>query len=291
METLNLTKNQFEHLNPINLNSLVTNTESVLFANYTYGGCYLNPEIIKKFRCPEGKIFNSKMTIIKQLIEKSVLLPPELVLPKRLFMIDNNLYGYTMDYIYNNQNLSEILASNIPLSQKLFYLKQVLNIIKKLEFITCFDTPVYLGDIHEGNFIYDLNKNMIRSVDVDSIVFNQAYSSASRYLSFNQCTGFFKYKYPRGEFDNPVSNHNSSYLCFIYMLLNTISEYKIYTLTLDKFYQYLEHLKIIGISTEVIEALATVFSNNENYFHKEYLNAFLQVPREKLLYHNLSAKY
>ncbi len=284
MDTLNLTSKQLNRLETLNLDKGVTNSEANL---YLWSRGNENTQVIKSFYRNNTKMFYNKLWIIRNLIKYQDMMPAEYILPNRFFTLNSTLNGYTMDYV-SGTNLSVLLKDeDIPLKEKLNYLKQVLKIIGKTEHIALFNNQIFLGDVHEGNFLLDDKTNKIKVGDLDSMQISHSLAPVSRYLCCNLCVDYFPYKYYQGNYfsRNYRQNHNTTYLSFVYMLLNTISQYKINILRLDEYYKYVRHLGIVGIPLEIVQALTDIYSNNDNHFEQDYLDEFLTVPEEKLRYY------
>lgn len=68
-----------------------------------------------------------------------------------------------MPYIKENINLVLILQhKDIEIKEKIKYLKMIGNILKRLSKIKIMGEGFYLGDLHEGNFIWDFDNEMLR---------------------------------------------------------------------------------------------------------------------------------
>ena len=88
----------------------------------------------------------------------------ELVMPSALVSVDKELRGYMMPYIESSINMKVFLNNpNVSLKDKLRYLKEILEILNKIEHIHELEGNFYLGDIHEANFIFDANDQKNKS--------------------------------------------------------------------------------------------------------------------------------
>lgn len=164
MEKKNITTEQFSSLTPYHLNSSITSTECML---YLYNGMLLkkyHPYDIADCEFMKNKIIT--LSVLNK--HKDEINIPELILPEQLISIDNILSGFTMRFISNNENLSQILQNEqIDTKRKLELLKSCGDIIQKVHDVTCVDNFL-LGDIHESNFIYNRNDDKMYAVDMDS---------------------------------------------------------------------------------------------------------------------------
>ena len=138
------------------------------------------------------------------------------------------------------------------------------DVLKEQEF--------HLGDIHEGNFIYDNKKNMIKAVDLDSAYVPSMYAPISKFLTFNDKLWDFPNKYPLDENDRHIPNYNTTILSYIYILLNFITEEYTPNISISEFCNTLNLLNDIGFNKELLDSIFNVYLPKNNYFNFELLN-------------------
>lgn len=261
MEALVINKAKFKKLEQLKLNKEIFNTECQLFILDSK----VTKKLLKIFYIDEGVYFGNKLLTINSLIDaKEEINMEELMLPEKLVVVGNKVAGFSMPFI-NNKNLQTILKSKeVPLATKIKFLKEVGKIIEQVQNIKPYNQPFHLSDVHESNFIYDLNKKIIRAVDLDSckIVNNEA--SPINFLSTNKTIHNFPHKYYKNENGIYESNTNTEYFCFVIMVLNTISYNQINHLSISDFYMYLQYLRDLGFSNELIDYFSNIYTNSPN---------------------------
>ena len=116
------------------LDSCIMNTEGKLFIIPEKTKWATNTKVLKVFYNKEGDMFGNKLFTINSLINKKDEIGiEELIFPEKLAIIDGKVCGYTMPYI-ENINLSLIHQdNNIPNNIKINYLKQIGEILVKME--------------------------------------------------------------------------------------------------------------------------------------------------------------
>lgn len=233
-------------------------------------------ELLKIYYNQSDAYISDKLYVITQLLaNEDVLQIPELVLPSALVSLDDSISGFAMPYI-ENVNLSQLINNqNVNLEIKLKYLKEIYALLDKLLKIKKLEGNFYLGDIHEANFILDIDKQIVRAIDMDSCYINKSPVGVSKFLTFNEKLLNNPIKYPHNEEDRPIPNENTTYLSFIYMLLNVLSGCKdSHKWSSNELYGYLSYLSKRKVSKELVDVMANVYTNNtNNYFPVELLDS------------------
>ncbi len=269
MEVLNISKIKFKTLESYELNKDIFNTECKLFILDNK----ITRKLLKIFYIDEGVYFGNKLLTINSLInEKDNMNIDELVMPEKLVIVGKKVAGFSMPYI-NSENLQIILNSfEVPLSEKIRFLKEVGEILNVVHNTKPFNNDFYLSDIHEGNFIYDKDSKKIRVVDLDGCKIANNVASPIKYLSTNKNISNFEYKYQRNDDGFYIPNLDSEYFCFIMMILNTISHHQINNLSLCQFYSYLQYLRDLGVSNELLDYFNNLYSCAPNELPLEALD-------------------
>ena len=271
MNIIELRKRDLLKLDTLKIHNKVLNTEGKLYI-YSYKNKWIRKnEVLKIYFM--NNLIDKKIDVVKNLLlNKKYINVQELVLPTSLVSIDSNLSGFSMPYIANNINLILLLRNNnVMLSRKIEFLKSVYKIIEKLDKIKKLDNNFFLGDIHESNFIFDTKKQIIRAVDIDSSYINNSYISPAKYLTVNKKIINMN-KYPFKD-NNPVPNTNTSILCFIYMLLNVLSNDNSYYWSIDEYYNYLNYLRDKNCNYELLDNLSKIYIDGiDNEFNINLLD-------------------
>lgn len=278
MQIMNISNHQFRKMKEYIPNDGIGHMECTLYLLKERNRWNKNYKLFKKFNKIDGEYFSNKLYIINELINnKDQIEMEELVYPDKLISLDNEIVGYSMEFIENNININKILNNNtINLKFKIGILKEIGIILEKIKE----NGIITLSDIHEGNFIYDLDKKQTRAIDLDSCKIGKSESSISNYLTFNPNLWDYPHKYPLDEDDIHIPNNNTMYLSYIYIILNFISGVNyINNLSIDSYYKYLERLKQNGYSNELVDIFSLIYTNADN---KNPVNLLDEIKEQKI---------
>lgn len=280
MKILSINQREFEKMKKYELDVSINNTESQLFIFSEKDKWQAYKKLLKKYYVTSGEDFSNQLYTISALIDnKDKLSTEKLVLPEKLFVLDKEVVGYVMPFIENNINASLLLQSNkVVFSEKMQILKQIGILIEDVLKYGETDLHFFLGDVHENNFIYDIDKKIFRAVDLNSSRIGNNNPSPSKYLVNNKKLYQFPHKYPMHENEYNISNKETTILCYVYMILNTISKHILKGMPVSEYYNYLEYLKSCGVSTELIDQFALIYSNCPNKIDVELLDS---IPYQK----------
>lgn len=230
---------------------------------------YNNDYLLKLFKSNDFMTLNNKMYILNKLfyIKKYVDIE-EIVWPNDLVKVGNINRGFIMNFIKYNSNVGLIFNSDkVSIEDKLFFLKSIGNILKKLENNDSLKSiDFHLSDIHEGNFIYDSKNNNVKIIDIDSSYVEGAIPSISKFLYRNDKLWDFPNKYPLDENNIHIPSKNTTILSFVYILLNFITGYYSPDMTTHDFSETLNILNNIGVNKELLDSIFNVYSTEDNYF-------------------------
>ena len=266
MEVRYYNEREFRKLKKFELPRIVPSTECELFIIEDKEYWIKHHTLVKKYMQTTGEYFSNKLYTIHALVDNiDIFGIDELVLPSSLFAIDGEVCGYTMPFIEKNFNLGVLLNSQaVTLSKKIIALQKIGYLLEKTMKLEGAKDNFYLGDIHECNFIYDIEKGMYRAVDLDSCKIGKNTSSVSRYLTGNNKLNWFPNKYPLDNSNIHISNENTTILSYMYMILNTISKVKIHRLAVEEYYNYLQYLKDNGVPSELIDMFSLIYTQSKN---------------------------
>ena len=266
MKVISISKRKLKRLPNLQLSGKVFNTEGQLFIYDEKNKWDHFNELLKIYYNQTDAYLADKIYIISQLIASGKYLDiPELVLPTSLVSVDGEITGFAMPYIENNINLSLLLKNpKVNIKQKLEYLKEILALLEKINNIKQLENKFFLGDIHEGNFILDIDEQIVKAVDLDSSYINNSSISVSKYLTFNSKITNNPIKYPHDEEGRAIPNKNTTMLCFIYMLLNSLSNSEVSYWSMNEFYNYLYFLEKSGISKELLTVINDIYTPTQS---------------------------
>ena len=266
MKVISISKRKLKRLPNLQLSGKVFNTEGQLFIYDEKNKWDHFNELLKIYYNQTDAYLADKIYIISQLIASGKYLDiPELVLPTSLVSVDGEITGFAMPYIENNINLSLLLKNpKVNIKQKLEYLKEILALLEKINNIKQLENKFFLGDIHEGNFILDIDEQIVKAVDLDSSYINNSSISVLKYLTFNEKINNNIIKYPHDEEGRAIPNKNTTMLCFIYMLLNSLSNSEVSYWSMNEFYNYLYFLEKSGISKELLTVINDIYTPTQS---------------------------
>ena len=271
MKIVNISKTKFDKLDELDLSKSVNNTEAKL---YKYSGKWGNEELVlKKLYQDRGETFANKLYTINALYdEKDKINIKELVMPLALASIGNDIIGYIMPYI-KNDNLKDVLNSKkISTEDKVKYLKEVGKILEKVKRAYEYNeyTSFCLNDVHENNFVLNKETNKINVVDLDSVKIGRNYTFPSKYLS---TTNVSKYEQISDSLGGTYKvNYDTEIYCYIVMILNFFFRENIGKISISDYFIYLEYLKSIGVSNNIVEKLSYIYTGHANENPYEYLD-------------------
>ena len=267
IKNIEISSRKLKKMEPLVLDRHVTSTEGQLYI-YDHKDKWNHVVDLVKlyYRCDDEQFMASKLSAISQLIQYNDFLDmPELVLPKGLVTIDQNIEGFYMDYIENNINMATILRNkNVKLEKKLEHLKNIYILLNKLLSIPELKNKFYLADIHEGNFIFDKDDKIIKAVDLDSAFINKGYIASSKFLTFNKkLYNNPKYTFDYSDIPTPIPNRNTVILSYLYMVLNTLSGSSVYRWSKSEFYSYLSYLRTKGMKSEIVDVFEKIYNDSK----------------------------
>lgn len=277
MKVINITKRQLRKMLPLNLSRSIINKEGKLYIRdykQKYGHFQ---DLLKIYNNQSESYIADKVAVITKLIATFESLDmPELVTPTSLVSLDGEISGFAMPFIEDNTNLALLLNNpKVTLSQKIKLLKEILNILIKVQDSHELDGKFFLGDIHEANFIWDITEQTVRAVDMDSSYFSGGFISVSKVTTLNYLLEGFPNKYilddESGKF---IPNKDITSVSFIYMLLNVLSGCNdSHRWSYNEFYNYLSFLEKKVLSKELLDIIANLYTaGNIDIYNSELLD-------------------
>lgn len=272
MEEITLTKKQFDTLKEYQLPKDLFTAEASLYILPISNKWQVHSKLLKKFYVTQGASFSNKLQTIKSLIEfKEVINIDEMVFPEKLVVVEGQIVGYTMELIPSINLETALSSSEISTERKIKYLYQIGVILEKMDYIRKYTSlkDFYMNDIHENNFVIDINTDSIRAIDTDSykIGNNIALTIGSKYLQ----PGTIITNIPKYKQDNSfaygcsfIPSRDTDLYCYIIMILNLMYGGGIEKLEVEELYDYLEYLQQIGVDIKLINIFKKILSNSAN---------------------------
>lgn len=266
MKIISLSQRKFKELVPLELPKEIFNTEAKIF-DFNYKG---EDKVFKKLYQKSGQAFANKLYTLEMLDNNKCYLPDYFFEPDYLASVGGIVEGFTIPKI-KGITLSILLNDKkIDPSINIFYLKKIGDMLNQLKYIRK-TTPLkdfYINDLHDSNFIINIDKGEIYVIDLDSCKIGTNSACPARYLTPNSLLNNVKGKYNIVNDDKipgyVVADENTDIYCYIIMILNYLYGSNINNLSIDKFYNYLNYLEYIGINKELVEYFGRIIINKDN---------------------------
>ena len=187
--------------------------------------------------------------------------------------------GFYLSTLFGVENRTTM---DIDTTVKVYYLKEIGNIIDKVHRTEDTNFNLNFGDLNEYNFILD-NSNNVRVIDLDSSYTGDSNPiNSAYYLLKNQYLSMVNNKY--GATDNGIiiPTDNSDLYCYNMMILNAIAGRSMFKENIDVYYDYINYLKNMGIDENIIDAFNRIYVPVDNSNPKDYLDT-IDEERAKLL--------
>ena len=265
MESINISKNEMKKMEEL-LVSTYTSSEGDVIRDVNN-----SKRAFKLLFRKKGTYFSNKLYTINSLVDLSESVDmPEMVFPEHLLTVDKEVVGFSMPLI-NGVTLADILFnSDIDIKVKVKYLKQIGSILEKMASVRKENPKLnwYLNDLHERNFMVDLEKERLYAVDLDSCRILGNHPFVSKYLSSFSPLIDFPEKYHTdfqiscgGDF---VADENADLYSYAMLVIDFLYGARINLASEEEYFRYLEYLKSIGAPQELVDAWAKVYTNDNN---------------------------
>ena len=269
MNVMNISERKFNNLERFVLPNGVFNNESELFYIDEKNKWEKRRFLLKKLNNDFGIILSNKLFTVNELItNKDIIDISELVIPEKLVSVHGKIVGFTIPLV-NGNNFGEVLSNDsISVSDKIKYFKEIGYILENMKYVRQYTllNDFYLNDIHENNFVLNNDTGKINVVDMDSCKINNNMTMVSLRLSpFSNIYDFNKYEKEESMCGGCYKpSYNTEMYSYIIMFLRFISNYRINEMDVSSYYAYMEYLKKLGISYELIDILASIYSEKDN---------------------------
>ncbi len=269
MNVMNISERKFNNLERFVLPNGVFNSESELFYIDEKNKWEKRRFLLKKLNNDFGIILSNKLFTVNELItNKDIIDIPELVIPDKLVSVHGKIVGFTIPLV-NGNNFGEVLSNDsISVSDKIKYFKEIGYILENMKYVRQYTllNDFYLNDIHENNFVLNNDTGKINVVDMDSCKINNNMTMVSLRLSpFSNIYDFNKYEKENSMCGGCYKpSYNTEMYSYIIMFLRFISNYRINEMDVSSYYAYMEYLHKLGISYELIDILASIYSEKDN---------------------------
>lgn len=285
MNIQNLRMKQIKKLRELYLEPGVLNTEAyMLVLNRKYSDDK-KERVFKYLDMQEDKNIMSKklytVTTLDTLDEYKNI--EELIIPDSIIYVDGNIAGFACPIVYNHKNLGVLINNpNVPLETKLSYIKQMGDIIDKVERVEYPNNKFQFGDLNEYNFIIDKD-NKVKAIDLDSAYLgigeplNMAY-----YLLKNKYIKSIPEKYKATKKGIVIPSNNTDLYCYNMIILNALSKNNLHRVDIQTFYEYLDYIKDLNLPSDLIESINNIYIPKDNINPKDCLEYIDNSLEEKL---------
>lgn len=279
MNIMNMSKYDLKKIKKFSLARGLINTEAELFILKVKNDWNIEYKMLKVFYNNSGSNFSNKLFTINELIDKKEIINMnELVIPEKILIINDEVKGFSMPYIKSVSFETVLNDFKIDNLNKIEYFKQISNILKKMDQLRKNSelSDFYLNDIHENNFIVNNETDKINVVDLDSCKIGGNEPFASKYLTMYAPISNMNSKYKLNNDINfsscVIPDKNTDLYCYTMMIINFLFKGKANLMNRDKYYLYLDYLRSIGYSYNLLDKFYKIYEYVDNELIDEELN-------------------
>ena len=266
MEILKISNKEFKTLEPYKPDSEIWHTESKI-----YYDPHNHKRILKVYNADYNKKWmKAKLKAIKNLIrftnEHNV---PELLKPDGIALVNGHFKASILPIIPGKNASYYLNAKYTPIEVKLEILKQIGEIIKKINEA---DPNAALSDVHADNFLVDgifdydtkdTSRIKTRAVDTDSMKIYDSKGTINFYLYGN--TNLYELEKYEVKKNQIIPNAETDIFCFIMIIMHLISNNDhIYMINIDSYLRYIEYLDKMGFDSNLLTSLASIYNPKIN---------------------------
>ena len=246
MEILNLRMYNLRKLKELPIERGVFNTEALMLIlkRNCLKGNIKEDRVFKYLDAQDDDVVMSQKisTVMKLNSNNEYKNIENLVIPDIIVVVNNNIVGFAMPLIRNHKNIGAIINNdNIDTTVKLYYLKEIGNIIDKVHRTDEEHFKLNFGDLNEFNFILDKDNN-VKVIDLDS-----SYTGDSKpvncayYLLKNKYLSMVNNKYKTAENGIIIPTDDTDLYCYNMMILNAIAGRSMFKEDIEVYYDYLNY--------------------------------------------------
>ena len=193
----------------------------------------------------------------------------DLIIPDYIVYVEGDIAGFASPLVYNHKNLGVLINNpDIPLSIKIPYLKQMGDIIDKVERL---DSKFQFGDLNEFNFIIDM-EDKVKAIDLDSAYLGVGEPlDMAYYLLKNKYVKSLPDKYKSTNSGIIIPTDNTDLYCYNMIILNALSKERLYRTDIDTFYKYLSYIKGLHLPDDLLQSLNNIYIPKDNFNPKDCL--------------------
>ena len=269
LKKIQLRMHQVRKLKELRLSRGVFNTEALmLILNKDYRTSDGSRMLFKYLDLQDiPEVMDRKTSLLAYLNNSPYKELDDLIIPEFQMIVDGSLAGFAMPLIENHKNLGAVLHSNkVPFKEKKQLLIKLGNLIDKVDRIKA-SNKMFFGDLNEYNFILN-SDNQLKAIDLDSSyvegIDKVTPPSLAYYLLKNDLLNDLPDKYKRNEEGIIIPNMDTDLYSYNMIILDVISNNRMFAEDFDVFYRYLYFLDSLGVDSSLLESFMAVYSNRNN---------------------------
>lgn len=237
---------------------------------------YSETEILKYFHCiNENKVYTLE-EMERQ--EKDLKLVKELLIFKKIILVNSQVKGIVLDKGYNN-NLANFKLENVSFNDLVIVMQNIGHVLHTLQ---CYREQegilktFFIGDLHEGNILVNSKTKNIQICDIDSCKIGSNKPFPTKYLQFYNTYNYvckkLQNKYPMQN-DRAIPNSNTDLYCYIKMILDILFNFNIEYLNILDYHKVIYSLREQGLPEPLYQAFINLYHPLDNINPYQYLDA------------------
>ena len=266
MKVISLSQKKFKEMTPLELPKEIFNTEAKIF-DFKHKN---ENKVFKRLYQQSGQAFANKLYTLEMLDNNKDYLPDYFFVPDYLVSVGGIVEGFTIPKA-KGITLSVLLNDKkIDPSINIFYLKKIGEMLNQLKYIRK-TTPLknfYMNDLHDSNFIANMDKGELYAIDLDSCKIGTNSEFPARYLTSGSLLSSVQGKYKMIDDDKVlgevVADENTDMYCYVIMILNYLYGSNVSKFSIEEFYNYMNYLEYIEFNKELVECFSTIVINKDN---------------------------
>lgn len=290
MEVISFTNKKFDNLKPYELDKTIINTEAK-FYSFTH---QRKEKLLKLLYHQNGEIFANKLYTLEMLDIYKKYLPNYFCIPESLVTVGGVVKGFSIPKLEGTTLSLALNNKDVSIDKKILYLKKVGGILEHLNSIRKNKEVdnIYLNDLHDGNFIVNLQNDNIYVIDLDSCRIKNNGPYPAKYFTPKTLSYNLKNKYKMDDKDQLYGDENSDLYCYIIMILNFLYNGDISTMKQEEFYNYLTYLDSLKVNKDLLDIFNLILTtgDNKNPFHYLDTLSYKQIFYAKNDYYKLKIK-
>ena len=267
LKIINLPNKDLKIYGKLDIDREVISRESLIFKV----GFHNKKYIIKNFH----KFNDEKLYTLKLLNNYASYFSKNFLISHYLVQDNERLVGILLPY-RSGITLTTLLNSNkYSLEIKIKYLQEIGEILEYLKRLRQLKgLKFYINDLHDSNFIVNLEKEILYVIDLDSAKIENNVPTQARYLTesslASQVNKYQKSNLPyKYAYINP--DENTDLYCYVIIILNYLCQCNVHKMSLRRFNDLLNYLESIKVNPELLASFERIITPLDNINPKKLL--------------------